>query len=126
MERRAQRVTEEFNRRVDVLHTQLVTPRPFGQVKVDEWDQLRRYLYDRDNGNLPKLREANGGNYSDALVEKAIAVVAGQYGDKDRPTVEQFRSGDTYARSPLRDSQMATMDYSWQNLVHRALRQLEG
>ncbi|WP_051462231.1 LPD29 domain-containing protein [Methyloversatilis discipulorum] len=64
--------------------------------------------------------------HSDALVEKAIAVVAEQYGDKDRPTVEQFSSGDAYRRSPLADSQMAPMDYSWQNLVHRALRQLEG
>jgi hypothetical protein len=62
--------------------------------------------------------------HSDTLVAVAIDAVVREYGEKDRPSVEQFRSGDAFNRGPLEYSRMDSTNYSWQTLIHRALCQL--
>lgn len=101
-----------------------------GRFKAGRFDGMTDcYEYDRDVwhdlfGSAQYIFPQRA--HSDALVAAAIDAVAQQYGEKDRPTVEQFRGGDAFSRGPLADSRMDPTNYSWQTLILRALRELNG
>lgn len=59
--------------------------------------------------------------HSDAAITSAIIAAAMEYGTLDLPTVEEFRSGDSFRVSPA--TGRVTQPISWQAIIHRALEE---
>lgn len=63
-------------------------------------------------------------NYSLAMIERSIASLVAEYGDKNAVTAEQYNNGDGYNTSPIEGSGYGA--YSWQSLINLALSEMEG
>ena len=62
---------------------------------------------------------------SDALMARAIAAAHEQFGDRDAPTLEDYRAGRAWRMHPG-DSFAGSDHWSWQSIIYRAARELEG
>lgn len=61
--------------------------------------------------------------YSDETVVKGIEAVAAEYGNKDKPTVEDFNKGRCLSISPIANERSAY--YAWSELIYQAMREMD-
>ena len=61
-------------------------------------------------------------SYSKDSVEQAIDLVANMYGDKDKPSYEEYKNGNAYNKYPGAEE---SYYYNWQQLVGIQLGQLD-
>lgn len=73
IERRAERLAQRMERRTSALVTRLTEPAPPFKTRINDEDQLRKYLDLRESGGLKGLRESFGGPHADADVDRYVA-----------------------------------------------------
>ncbi len=73
LEARADLLGQTVKRRAELTMRKMTEPKPPFMVEMSEIDQVRRYLSDRDSGNLKKMRESEGGPYRDEDVDRYVA-----------------------------------------------------
>lgn len=73
VERRSNLLAAALKDRVKSAYTSLTEPVPAFRVAKPEADQFREYQALLNSGQLPSLRESNGGPYEDKEVDRYVA-----------------------------------------------------